>query len=104
IARACSVSKDTVRDYLCRASEAGLSWPLPEGLSEEDLERQLYPVEIDLGGKRTLPDWSEIHQDLRKKGVHVCFYGKNTQRANLTPTAIPSFANSTIVGLRNWIL
>ncbi len=69
IARACSVSKDTVRDYLCRASEAGLSWPLPEGLSEEDLERQLYPVEINLGGKRILPDWPEIHQELRRKGV-----------------------------------
>jgi transposase len=69
IARACSVSKDTVRDYLCRASEAGLSWPLPEGLSEEDLERKLYPMEIDLGGKRALPDWPEIHQELRRKGV-----------------------------------
>lgn len=51
IARACSVSKDTVRDYLCRASEAGLSWPLPEELSEEALERQLYPIEINLGRK-----------------------------------------------------
>jgi transposase len=69
IARACSVSKDTVRDYLCKASEAGLSWPLPEELSEEDLERQLYPVEINLGGKRTLPDWPELHQELRRKGV-----------------------------------
>jgi DNA-directed RNA polymerase specialized sigma24 family protein len=46
IARACSVSKDSVRDYLCRASEAGLSWPLPEGLSEDELEQQLYPVEL----------------------------------------------------------
>jgi transposase len=69
IARACSVSKDSVRDYLCRASEAGLSWPLPEGLSEEDLEQLLYPVEVNLGGKRTLADWPEIHKELRKKGV-----------------------------------
>jgi transposase len=69
IARACSVSKDTVRDYLCRASEAGLGWPLLEGLSEEGLERRLYPVEVQLGGKRTLPDWAEVHRELRKKGV-----------------------------------
>ncbi len=67
IARACSVRKDTVRDHLCRVSEAGLSWPLPEELSEEALERQLYPIEINLGGKRTLPDWPEIHQELRRK-------------------------------------
>ena len=63
IARACSVSKDTLGDYLCRTSEAGLGWPLPEGVSEEGLERQLYPVEINLGGKRSLPDWPEIHQE-----------------------------------------
>jgi transposase len=69
IARACSVSKDTVREYLCKASEAGLSWPLPEGLSEEDLERQLFPVEVNFGEKRGLPDWSEVHQELRRKGV-----------------------------------
>lgn len=69
IARTCSISKDTVKEYLCKVSEAGISWPLPEGLSEEALELQLFPVEINLGGKRMLPDWPEIHQELRKKGV-----------------------------------
>lgn len=69
IARACSVGKESVREYLCRASESGLSWPLPEGLEEEALERLLFPTEINLGGKRKLPDWPEIHQELRKKGV-----------------------------------
>jgi len=28
IARACSISKETVREYLAKAAEAGLSWPL----------------------------------------------------------------------------
>jgi len=35
IARACSIGRETVREYLLRASEAGLSWPLPEELSDE---------------------------------------------------------------------
>jgi hypothetical protein len=30
IARACSIERETVREYLCRASEAGISWPLPD--------------------------------------------------------------------------
>ena len=66
IARACSVSKDTVREYLCRASEAGLSWPLPEGRSEEDLERQLFPTKVYFGAHRVLPyvfRFSEIRTD-----------------------------------------
>jgi transposase len=30
IARVCLIGKETVREYLGRAAEAGLTWPLPE--------------------------------------------------------------------------
>lgn len=69
IGRACSIGKETVREYLARAAEAGLSWPLPEDLSEEQLEQKLFPHELRLGGKREEPDWGLVHQELRKKGV-----------------------------------
>lgn len=69
IARACLIGKETVREYLGRAAEAGLTWPLPEGLSEEDLERRLFPNAPVLVRKEAEPEWSVIHQDLRKKGV-----------------------------------
>ena len=69
VARACSIGKETVREYLARAAEAGLGWPLPDALTEDDLERKLFPHEIRLGGKQREPDWSEIHNELRKKGV-----------------------------------
>jgi len=29
IGRACAIGKETVREYLRRAEEAGVSWPLP---------------------------------------------------------------------------
>ena len=45
IARVCLIGKETVREYLGRAAEAGLTWPLPEGLSEEEIERRLFPGE-----------------------------------------------------------
>ena len=61
IGRACSIGKETVREYLFRAAEAGLSWPLPEDLTEDQLEQKLFPFEIRLGGKREEPDWSLIH-------------------------------------------
>jgi len=69
IARACSIGKETVRGYLMRATEAGLGWPLPDEFTEDGLERKLFPNEVQLGGKRKEPDWSEIHKELRKKGV-----------------------------------
>jgi len=69
IARACSIGKETVREYLCRASEGGLCWPLPEELDDEALEQQLFPSVIKIYGKRSCPNWELIHQELRKKGV-----------------------------------
>jgi len=69
IARVCLIGKSTVREYLERAAEAGLTWPLPEGLSEEELERRLFPGEPVSARKEPEPNWGEIHRELRKKGV-----------------------------------
>ncbi|MCJ7579329.1 MAG: hypothetical protein MUP98_02215 [Candidatus Aminicenantes bacterium] len=68
IARACSIGRESVREYLSRASEAGLSWPLPRELDDEALEQQLFPSVIKIYGKRSYPNWALIHQELRKKG------------------------------------
>ena len=43
IARACKVSNSTVGEYLQRAEAAGLHWPLPEGLNEDELYQKLFP-------------------------------------------------------------
>ena len=69
IAKACSIGRETVREYLLRASEAGLSWPLPAELTDDVLESMLFPSAIKIGKKRSCPDWVLIHKDLRKKGV-----------------------------------
>lgn len=69
IARACSIGRETVREYLCRAAEAGLSWPLPDELSDETIEEKLFPSVLTVYGQRRGPDWASIHLELRKKGV-----------------------------------
>jgi transposase len=69
IARTCLISKETVKSYLMKAEEAGVGWPLPEGLSEDDLEVKLFPLARGLGGGRREPVWAELHEELRKKGV-----------------------------------
>lgn len=69
IARVCLIGRETVREYLLRAAEAGLTWPLPEGMSEEEIERRLFPREPVLVRKEAEPDWGEMHRELRKKGV-----------------------------------
>jgi transposase len=69
IARACSIGRETVREYLCRAAEAGLSWPLPDELSDETIEEKLFPSVLTVYGQRRCPDWASIHLELRKKEV-----------------------------------
>ena len=41
IARSCGLPPSTVSDYLVRAQAAGLSWPLPEGLDDQQIQEQL---------------------------------------------------------------
>ena len=64
------VSRSTVADYLRRAEVAGLSWPLPEGLDEEALERRLFPPPPPAQSRLfTEADWAEIHRELKRPGV-----------------------------------
>ena len=42
IARELGVARSTIQDYLGRAKAAGLSWPLPDDLSDEVLEERLF--------------------------------------------------------------
>jgi len=70
IARVCNVSNSTVGEYLARAEQAGLGWPLPEELSEDELYRQLFPEKGAASeSTRPLPDCEEIHRELSKRGV-----------------------------------
>ncbi len=70
IARSLGISRDAVADTLTRAAAAGLSWPLPEGLDDADLEPRLFPA-VAIGGvkRKPEPDWADIHQALKQKGA-----------------------------------
>ena len=70
IARSCSISHSTVGEYIRRAEEAGLSWPLPDEMDEDRLFELLFPKPPNPGSRVIpCPDWSWIHAELRKKSV-----------------------------------
>ncbi|GMO10872.1 hypothetical protein BwSH12_77310 [Bradyrhizobium ottawaense] len=66
IARSVGVSNGVVHSYLSRARSAGLSWPLPEGMTDEDLELLLFPAPrpASQSPQRPVPDWSYIDKEL----------------------------------------
>ena len=70
IAHSCGMGRTTVREYLQRAKRAGVSWPLPEAMTEENLEALLFaPPPATPGVTRPLPDWQQVHEELKGRGV-----------------------------------
>lgn len=70
VAQSCGMGRSTVREYLQRAKRADVGWPLPEGVTEEELERLLFPPLLLMpGAVRPLPDWKWIHDELKGRGV-----------------------------------
>ena len=43
IGTSCNISVGSVHNYVQRAKAAGLSWPLPDNLTDEELECSLFP-------------------------------------------------------------
>src|SRR5579871_2340822 len=70
IAGSLNISTSTVSDYLARGRIAGITWPFPEALNEEELYNKLFlPVSNVATTNRCQPDWEFIHRELRRKGV-----------------------------------
>jgi transposase len=69
IARACGLGVGTVSEYVTRAAQAGLTWPLPAELDDAALEARLFPASPVTSPERARPDCEGIHQELKRAGV-----------------------------------
>jgi transposase len=71
IARRIGVAASTVRATVKRFQAAGLSWPLPEELTDTALEARLFPEAGTKQGHRRQvePDWASVHRELKRKHV-----------------------------------
>jgi transposase len=67
IARSCSIVQSTVHKYLKLAQAAQLSWPLPEEINDQKLDRLLFGERGDPPNRRvhTPPDWPALHKELQ---------------------------------------
>jgi len=69
ISRAIASGVGTVCEYLRRAKQAGLSWPLPEELDDAALEAKLFAELCRAFAPKAPPDCALLHRELRRKGV-----------------------------------
>jgi len=82
IARSLQASPSTIGDYVRRAEVAGIGWPLPEGMSEAELESQLFPPPKPSSEMRPLPDFAQFQQELRRKGVTLALLWQEYKAAH----------------------
>jgi transposase len=70
IAASLGLSATAAGECIRRARRVDLTWPLPEGLTDEVLELRLYPPPmVTAADRRPRPNWAVVHRELRRPGV-----------------------------------
>jgi len=70
IASRLGIGATTVRDTVKRFGRVGLTWPLPEQLSDSELEQQLYVSSARASRRQKAePDWPVVARELKRKHV-----------------------------------
>jgi len=85
IAKSCSVSHTVINHYVLRAQQAGLAWPLPEGLDEAALEQLLcstksQPTSGD--ANKAMPSLQYLFNELKRKNVTLQLLWYEYKQAN----------------------
>ncbi len=68
IATTVGSARSTIQECLRRAGQAGIAWPLPEGMDEATLQQRLYRRSAPLPG-RPEPDFAYMRRELARPGV-----------------------------------
>ena len=69
VAASLQIPFTTVSDHVRRATAAGLSWPLPDGLDDNGLDAMLFSSSERPTTNRPVPDWEKVHRELHRPGV-----------------------------------
>jgi transposase len=67
IASAIGSARSTVQEFVRRAHESGINWPLSDDLDERALQGRLYRRSVPLSS-RSAPDFAAPHAELSRQG------------------------------------
>jgi transposase len=83
IARSCDIARSTVKEYLHRAEQAKVIWPLSGEMDDATLENRLFPpAPVISSEKRQMPPMEYLHQERKRKGVTLQLLWHEYKQAN----------------------
>jgi transposase len=84
IGRLLGVARSTIQDSLKRSAAAGLKWPLPDDVTDDALERQLFGRAGTAPGQRRRiePDWAQLARELKRPGVTMMILWEEYREAH----------------------
>lgn len=89
IGRALGLSKGSVYNILHRFKRSKLSWPLPQDLTDSELEKHLYPSNSPADGQ--LPSISYLDKELNRKHVTLQLLWEEYQQSHPNSLSRASF-------------
>jgi len=99
VGEATGIGRTAVTDYVQRAATAGLTWPLPDGLDDAELERRLYPpVVLTEEVASSEPDWAIVHAEMKRRGVTMTLLWQEYRSEHPQGSAYSWFCEQ----YRNW--
>ena len=88
IAITVGVGRSTIGEYLRRAAVIGITWPVPEGLDDGELERRLFtPPTFDEKPGQPLPDWSYVFSESALQGADTHRTSRRLRRFSASRSA-----------------
>ena len=100
IERSLNLSIGVISKYLSQAKEQGISWPLPEGMSDKQLMAKLQPGrQPSIDSDTMMPDFVQIQKELSHKGMTRQLLWEEYAQDN--PQAHYSYSRFTVL-YRQW--
>ncbi len=93
IASSLNISVGTVCGYLDKLKKANITWPLPEGITEKELQDKFFIPTNSTSIAYVLPDWEYVHKELRKKGVTLQLLWQEYRKQHASGFSYSSFCH-----------
>lgn len=93
VARCCSLGRTTTQEYFRRFRAAGLSWPLEEEITEELLEKKLFPEEAVSESAKERLNYDYLVQELARPNVTMALLWEEYKQTHLDGYQYSQFCN-----------